>query len=73
MKYKVTIKRVEYYSLGVIVEAASHEAAIEKVEKEYDKDDYLYEKLTDCPDDTDGDYNCEAAKESDIDNFINID
>ena len=72
MKYKVTIKRVEYYSLGVIVEADSIEAATEKVQKEYDKDDYLYDKLVACPDDVMADYDCEVAKESDINGFINI-
>lgn len=72
MKYKVIIKRVEFYSLRVIVEADSAEAAIEKVKKEYDKDDYLYDKLTDCPDDVVSDYDCERAKDSDIDNFINL-
>ena len=50
-EYTVTIKRVEYYSYSVIVKAKTKKEALEKLDKKWQEDDYLYEKLTDCMDD----------------------
>lgn len=47
-KFKVRITHVEYYDYDVVVEAGDQDGAIEKVEKEWQDDDYLYEKATDC-------------------------
>ena len=50
-KYKVTINRIETYSYTVIVEADSPEKAKEAVDAKWQKDDYLYEKMTENWDD----------------------
>lgn len=49
--YTVCIKRTEIYSGRVLVEAASAAEAKRKVEEDWDKDDYLYGKITDIADD----------------------
>lgn len=51
-KFKVEIKRVETYSYRVIVEAENATKAKKAVEAEWNKDDYLYEKVLDSVDDT---------------------
>lgn len=51
-KYKVTIRRVEKYSYSVIVDAENPQQAKETVEKKWDKDDRLYERVTEYADDT---------------------
>lgn len=51
-KYKVTIRRVEKYSYSVIVDAENPQQAKEAVEKKWDKDDRLYERVTEYADDT---------------------
>ena len=69
-KYKVTIRREEKYSYRVIVDAENPQHAKEAVEKKWDKDDKLYERVTEYADDTitttsEG----EEAKEEDINIF----
>lgn len=49
--YTVCIKRTEIYSGRVLVEATSAAEAKRKVEEDWDKDDYLYSKITDIADD----------------------
>ena len=49
--YTVEITHVEYYSSRVLVAAESKEQARKQVEKEWQEDDYLYEKTTDSLDD----------------------
>ena len=73
-KYKVVIKRVEYYSLGVVVEAGSEKEAEEKVNAAWEEDNYLYEKCTDTFDDVQMDITCSGiATETDINAFKQID
>lgn len=69
-KYKVTIRREEKYSYRVIVDAENPQQAKEAVEKKWDRDDKLYERVTEYADDTittisEG----EEAKEEDINIF----
>lgn len=73
-KYKVVVKRVEYYSLGVVVEADSEKEAEEKVDTAWNKNDYLYEKCTDTFNDVQTDITCSGiATETDVNVFIQID
>ena len=73
-KYKVKITRVEYYSMTVVVEAENLDEAIEKTEKKWEHDEYLYERLQDFQDDTETKFHkCGLASESDINKFITID
>ena len=72
MKYKVTIKRVEYYSLGVIVEADSADDAIKKVSKAEGECSNIGDDLTDGFDDASTDYEAETASENDIKDFKDL-
>lgn len=72
MKYKVTIKRVEYYSLGVIVEADSKETAIQKVGDAEAMNSCIGDVLMETFDDASTDYEAETASESDIKNFRDL-
>ena len=72
-KYKFEIKRVERYSLTVVVDADIPDDALKKVEEQFLEDDYLYEKLTDSADDTITDFRYDGvATEQAETNFINI-
>lgn len=51
-QYKIEIRRVEYYSYAVVVEANNQNEAVKKVEKAWENDPSLYEKVTDNFDDT---------------------
>ena len=69
----VKISRVETYSMCVVVEAENLDEAIKKVEKKWDDDDYLYEKLQDCQDDTDTKFRkLGEASENDLNSLPNI-
>ena len=59
-KFKVSIKRVEYYSGTVIVEAENAEQAKAKVEDAWQKDTALYEDVTDNIDDSVTDFTCQG-------------
>ena len=65
--YTVEITRVEYYSSRVLVAAESKEQARKQVEKEWQEDDYLYEKTTDSFDDAKTSFeNVTAVKEQNL-------
>ena len=72
-KWKVSIKRVEYYSTSVVVEAKDHKEAVEKVQKKWDEDLELYDEVTDTFDDASTDfYICGLASENEIKDLTNI-
>ena len=72
-KYKVTIKRVEYYSMTIVVDAKDIDEAKAKTQDEWDNSDYLYDRLQDCVDDSSTEFIAAGvAQESDINNFPNI-
>lgn len=72
-KYKFIIKRIEYYSQAVVVDAENEEGAREKLEGAWLEDDLLYEKTTDCLDDADTGFISEGpATEEDIKLLLNI-
>lgn len=65
--YTVEITRVEYYSSRVLVAAESEEEARRQVEKEWQENDYLYEKTTDSFDDATTSFeNITAVKDEDL-------
>ena len=65
--FTVEIHRVERYSSRVLVRAASAEEARRQVEKEFNDDDYLYEKTTDGADDARTSFvNARAVKPADV-------
>lgn len=69
-KYKVTIRREEKYSYRVIVNAENPQQAKEAVEKKWNRDDKLYERVTEYADDTITTISKgEEAKEEDINLF----
>lgn len=73
MKYTVDIFRVEYYKGSVVVEAESEEQAKRKAHHEWVENDYLYEKITDCPFDVDMQFDVVGpSTEQDEKNSINI-
>lgn len=49
--YEMNLKFVEHYSGRVLVEARSATEARERLREHWDNADYIYEKITDCPDD----------------------
>ena len=51
-KFKVQITRIEKFYNTVVVEAKSARDAKKKVMEQWEEDDYLYEKTTDCIDDS---------------------
>jgi len=72
-KFKVFIRRVEYYSMSVVVDAENIEEATAKTQKEYLEEDYLFESITDFLDDASTEFvGCGLASEQDINQFINI-
>ncbi len=50
-KYEFRLSFVQKFSGRVLVEAESAAKARELLEKKWNDSDYLYEKITDCPDD----------------------
>lgn len=72
-KFKIGIKRVEIYENVVIVDADNLDEAVDKVDKAWQEDDYLYEKTTDLIADSVTEfYKNGLASEDDIKCFINI-
>ena len=73
-KYKIAIRLIETYENKVVVEAASLDEAIKKVEEEWKSDTYLYEDTVDMMEDQDVQFNkCGLASDTDIEHCINID
>ncbi len=73
MQHKVTINRVEKYSMTLVVEADSKEDAVAKVKGEWEKDDDLLHELTENYDDTDTQFDYAGkASEEDRRRFINL-
>lgn len=72
-KYIVIIRRVEYYEDAVVVDAKSEVEAVERVEREWEESDYLYEQVTDMQYDSDTQFHCEGkASKEDIKKHTNI-
>lgn len=72
-KYKFIIKRVEYYREEVVVEADNQNEAEERLMREWEEDDYLYEKTTECMVDSETNFEFEGpATEVDVKYLINI-
>ncbi|MBR1434007.1 MAG: hypothetical protein IJ584_02720 [Bacteroidales bacterium] len=73
MKHKLTIRRVEYYSMSVIVEADSKAEAIAILQKKWEKDDSLLYEMTEQADDTSTRFQYGGkASENDINKFPQI-
>ena len=72
-KFKINIKRVESYSMDVVVDAKDLDEAIEKVTEKWEKDYELYDELTKVQDDADMNfYKCGLATDDDINGLTNI-
>lgn len=70
MLYKVKIRRVEYYSATLLVEADDPRAAEARVDDAWQDSDALWEKVTDNADDTKTEFTCEGeATQEDVNKF----
>ena len=77
--YKIHVKRVEYYERTFLVPAESEAEANARAQREWNEDDYMWEKTTDYCNDATTEFLCEgiateqqAKNAHDIDNIITL-
>lgn len=71
-QFRVDIFRTEFYSRGVIVEAASEEDARKKISQQWDDSDDLYELVNDYMTDSNTEFDITEATARDLETCVRV-